>query len=307
MSDTERKQKITPFLWFDHQAEEAMNFYLSVFPNSHVTVLNRWPEHTPFPEDSTQPGTVQQVVFTLDGFQMHAFDAGPMFKFTPAISFYVVFETVKEVDEAWNKFKEGGQVLMPLDSYDWSDRYGWVADRYGLAWQVSRGKLSDVGGQRITPLIMYSGEQRGNAEEAMNVYVNTFKNSSVEGIARYGAGEPGPEGMIKHAQCHLSGQTFMLMDNGTEADIPFTEAISFYVNCKDQKEVDYFWESFTREGSESQCGWLKDKYGVSWQIVPEFFTNKMTEGEPDKQQKMMDAVMKMKKLDVAKLKDAYNQ
>jgi len=193
---------------------------------------------------------------------------------------------------------------MPLDKYPWSDRYGWVTDQFGLSWQLMKGKLSDVG-QRITPLLMYSGEQRGKAEEAMNLYMSIFSHSYSDGIARYDKNDPAPEGMVKHAQCKLAGQTFMLMDNGTESDIPFTEAISFYVNCTDQDEVDYFWNALTNEGQESACGWLKDKYGLSWQIVPEFLTEKLALNDPEKQKKLFEAINKMKKLDVAKLKEAY--
>ncbi|MCX2678702.1 VOC family protein [Galbibacter sp. EGI 63066] len=299
-------QKITPFLWFDDRAEEAVNFYVSIFPNSSITQLKKWPEKTPFPPESTKPDTVQQAVFTLDGLQFCAFDAGPLFKFNPSISFFAVFETDAEVDTVWNRLIDGGQALMPLDSYDWSERYGWVTDRFGVSWQLMKGKLEDVG-QRICPLVMYSGQQRGNAEEAMNHYMSIFRNSSSDGIAKYNAGDPAPEGMVKHAQCRLTGQTFMLMDNGTEKDMPFSEAISFYVNCKDQKEVDYFWDKFTEEGSESVCGWLKDKFGVSWQIVPEFLTEKLALDEPEKWQKLFEAINRMKKLNVDELKAAYDK
>ncbi len=306
MSALKITQKITPFLWFDDRAEEAMNFYISVFPNSEITLLKKWPEKTPFSSESTVPGTVKQGEFSLDGCQFCAFDAGPMFKFNPSISFFAIFETEDEVDVVWHKLIEGGQALMPLDNYDWSDRYGWVTDRFGLSWQLMKGKLSDVG-QRIAPLIMFSGEQRGNAEEAMDLYTSIFKNSSSDGVAKYGANDPGPEGMVKHAQCRLAGQTFMVMDNGTKNDIPFTEAISLYVNCEGQAEVDYFWNKFTKEGSESVCGWLKDKFGVSWQIVPDFFTEKMRGNDPKREQQLMTAIYQMKKLNVAKLEEAYNQ
>ena len=306
MNATGTTQKIKPYLWFDSSAEEAVNFYVSIFPNSEITLLKKWPEKTPFPDESTKPGAVRQVDFNLDGCQFCAFDAGPMFKFNPSISFFVIFETEAEIDMAWDKLIEGGEALMPLDRYEWSDRYGWVTDRFGVSWQLMKGKLRDVG-QRITPLIMYSGTQRGNAEEAMNLYMSIFKDSSSDGAAKYDAGDQGPTGMIKHGQCRLAGQTFMVMDNGTENDIPFTEAISFYVDCKDQDEVDYFWDRFTKEGSESVCGWLKDKFGVSWQIVPEFLTEKMKGDDPDKEQKLMTAIYQMKKLDIAELKKAYDQ
>lgn len=306
MNTTKKRQKITPFLWYNNQAEDAMNFYVSIFPNSEITLLKRWPTETPFPSDSTKPGSVQQGSFTLDGCRFYAFDAGPMFKFSSSISFFATYETEAEIDALWKKLSEDGEILMPLDNYDWSERYGWVTDRFGVSWQLMKGDVKEVG-QRITPLLMYSGEQRGNAEEAMNLYMSVFENSSSDGVMTYGADGPAPEGMVMHAQCKLSGQTFMLMDNGTESVTPFTEAISLYVNCKDQKEVDYFWNRFTEEGKESMCGWLKDKFGVSWQIVPEFISEKVTQGEPQRIQQMMGALSQMKKLDVATLEEAYNQ
>jgi predicted 3-demethylubiquinone-9 3-methyltransferase (glyoxalase superfamily) len=305
MDTIKNTQKITPFLWFDDRAEEAMNFYVSIFPNSEINQLKKWPEKTPFPAESTKPGTVQQGVFTLDGLQFCAFDAGPMFRFNPSISFFAVFETDTEINTLWKQLIDGGEALMPLDRYDWSERYGWVTDRFGVTWQLMKGTLSDVG-QRITPLIMFSGNQRGNAEEAMNLYMSLFEDSTSDMVSRYGKGTSVPEHMINHARFHLANQGFMVMDNGTEHQIPFTEAISFYVNCKDQKEVDYFWNKFTEEGSESVCGWLKDKFGVSWQIVPKFLTEKLVLDEPEKRQKLFEAINQMKKLDVAKLEEAYN-
>lgn len=306
MSILKKSQKITPFLWFDNQAEAAMNFYVSIFPNSEITLLKKWPEKTHVPSDSTKSGTVQQGSFTLDGVQFHAFDAGPMFQFNPSISFFAVFESTAEIDAVWNQLIDGGNALMPLGSYDWSECYGWVTDRFGVSWQIMKAKLSDVG-QRVAPLLMYSGAQRGNAEEAMNLYMSIFRNSSSDGVLKYGPQEPAPKGMVKHAQCRLDGQTMMVMDNGTENDIPFSEATSLFVNCKNQEEVDYFWDKFTEEGKELMCGWLKDKYGVSWQIVPLFLSEKATNGEPNRVKNMMSAMLQMKKLDVAKLEEAYNQ
>src|SRR5690606_5803059 len=110
------------------------------------------------------------------------------------------------------------------------------------------------------PLLMMSGDQRGNAEQALRQYMSIFEDSSLDGISRYEANEPGPEGMVKHAQFKLGNQTFMVMDNGMENEMPFNEAISLYVNCKDQAEVDHFWKELTKDGGqESQCGWLKDR------------------------------------------------
>ena len=240
-----KNQKITPTLWFDDKAEEAMNFYVSVFPNSKINFMKKWTEEMSLPDIAIKPGTIKIASFNLDWMQFYAFDAGPAFQFNPSVSFYVVFETVAEVNEVWNKLAEGGEVLMALDKYDWSERYGWIKDRFGVSWQIMKDELKNVG-QHITPLIMYSGEKRGDAEEAIDLYMSIFDDSVIHGIARYEEGDFGPHGMIKHAQCRLMGQTFMMMDNGTDKDIPFTEAISFFVNCRDQKEVDYYWNKFTR-------------------------------------------------------------
>lgn len=298
-----KNQKITPFLWFDNNAAEAINFYTSIFPNSKINLLRNWPEGGPFP-----PNTIHAGSFILDGVHFYAFDAGPQFKFTPAISFFAVYETDQEIDALWNKLIEGGEALMPLDRYAWSERYGWLTDRFGISWQLMKGNPEDVG-QKITPLLFFTGAQRGRAEEAMNLYMSVFKESVSDGILKYAPGEIDAEGgMVKHAQCRLMGQTFMLMDTAIEeSDFPFNEAISLFVSCQDQQEVDYYWESFTKEGQEQPCGWVKDKFGVSWQIVPGFLLERLTEGESGRVQNMMEALYKMKKLDVAALERAYNQ
>ena len=299
-------QKITPTLWFDDKAEEAINFYVSVFPNSKINFLKRWPDDVSLPHESIKPQTVQTASFSLNWMQFYAFDAGPAFQYNPSISFYVVFETVDEVEELWNKLADGGKTLIDLKKYDWSERYGWIQDRYGVSWQIAKHPLKEVG-QPISPLIMFSGDKRGDAEEAMDFYMSVFYDSVSNGVSRYGEEDPGPYGMVKHGQCRLMGQTFMMMDNGADQDVPFNEAISFYVSCRDQKEVDYYWNKFTKEGSESECGWLKDKYGVSWQIVPEFLTDKIENGEENRIQNMKEALYQMKKIDVDKLMEAYNK
>jgi predicted 3-demethylubiquinone-9 3-methyltransferase (glyoxalase superfamily) len=293
--------KITPFLWFDNQAEKAVNFYTSIFPNSEILQLKKWPEGGPYSSDSIQLGS-----FILDGVKFHAFDAGPQFKFNPSISFFVVCETAAEVNKLWAGFIEGGKALMALDSYPWSERYGWLTDQFGVSWQLMKGKLAEVG-QRITPLLMFSGSQKGRAEEAIKFYMSVFENSSLDGIAKYGPEVPANEGMVMHGQGKLMGQTFMVMDSGEDNDHPFNEAISFFTSCKDQQEVDYYWNRLTADGgSESMWGWLKDKFGVSWQIVPELVAEKMTSGDPDKLEKMFQALLQMKKLIVADLEKAYN-
>ena len=300
MKSNSKNQKIVPFLWFDNRAEEAVEFYTSIFPNSRIDFLNRWPKGGPFPENS-----VQTAGFSLDGTDFYAFDAGPQFKFTPSISFFVVLETEEEFEALWKELERGGKVQMPKDQYPWSPLYGWVNDRFGLSWQLMLGKLSDVG-QRVSPCLLFSGDRCGRAEEALRLQMSLFEDSSLHGISRYMAGADGPEGLVAHAQYSLGGKVFMAMDSGMEFEAPFNEAISLYVNCRDQEEVDFYWESLTAEGgAESQCGWLKDRFGISWQIIPEFLSDKISNGDPIRLGRMMEELWGMKKLDLAKLKEAY--
>lgn len=302
MSTIIKSQKITPFLWFNGKAEEALNFYTTVFPNTEITQLKKWGEGTPIPADQINAGSI-----LIEGFCLNAFDAGPMFQLNPSISFFVHCDTVEEVEKCWQKLAESGNALMPLDTYPFSEKYGWIVDKFGISWQIilSNGQAP----QKIMPSFLFTGENAGKAEEAMNLYTTIFQNAAIKGISRYDAGqEPNKEGTVAYGDFTLEGQMFAAMDSAQNHGFTFNEAISMFVACKGQEEVDYFWEKFLIEGGkESQCGWLKDKYGVSWQIVPDFFMERVISGERAKVQNMMQAVYQMKKLDVAALEEAYNQ
>ncbi|MEZ4943238.1 MAG: VOC family protein [Saprospiraceae bacterium] len=286
-------QDITPFLWFDQQAEEAANFYVSVFPNSAIVNISRNGE------------AVMVVDFLLGGRRFNALNGGPHFKFNPSVSFYTVFETEEELDAAWQKLSDGGSALMPLDKYPWSEKYGWLQDRFGLSWQLTLGKISEVG-QRISPALMFTGEQHGKAEPAIALYSSIFKNPETKLLARYEAGDGDPAiGTVKHAQFSLGGNLFIAMDSSHMHGFGFNEAVSFVVHCADQQEVDYFWKKLTANGgSESQCGWLKDPFGVSWQIVPDALPKLLSDPDPGRAQRAMGAMMQMRKIDIGKLRQA---
>jgi len=290
-------QEITPFLWFDNNAEDGANFYVSLFGNSKVMHITRYGEAGPAPK-----GTVMTVKFQLEGQEFTALNGGPHFKFTPAVSFYVACETPQEIDELWRKLSEGGTILMELDKYPFSEKFGWVADRFGLSWQLNLASFP----QRITPCLMFVGEQSGKAEEAMKSYVSLFKNSSIDRVERYTPGERGVEGTVKHGVFSLEGQKFIAMDGGTDHPFTFTEAQSFVVNCKTQEEVDEFWEKLSEGGQESQCGWLKDKYGLSWQIVPTVLIEMLQDKDPEKAKRVMQAMLQMSKIDIPALQHAYD-
>jgi predicted 3-demethylubiquinone-9 3-methyltransferase (glyoxalase superfamily) len=288
-------QKITPFLWFDNNAEEAANFYVSLFENSKVARVSRY--------EGTPTGTVTTVDFELAGQEFAALDGGPLFKFTPAVSFFVSCDTRQEIDALWDKLSDGGSVLMELAEYTFSERFGWVADKFGLSWQLILASPT----QKIAPCLMFVGEQNGKAEEAMSFYTSLFANSSVDRIEKYGAAEGNTEGAVKHGVFSLAGQRFIAMDGGTGHGFTFNEATSLVVNCENQEEVDYFWKKFTDDGGqESQCGWLKDKYGLSWQIVPTALFDMLQDRDREKAASVMNAMLQMRKIDIPTLRRAYD-
>ena len=152
--------------------------------------------------------------------------------------------------------------------------------------------------QKITPFLWYDDK----AEEAANFYISVFKNSKVLSVTRYGEAGPGAKGTVMIVEFQLEGQEFVALNAGPR--FKFTEAISFVVNCETQEEVDYFWQKLSEGGAESQCGWLKDKYGLSWQVVPTILAELMQDKDPEKSQRVMKAMLQMKKMDISKLKQA---
>jgi predicted 3-demethylubiquinone-9 3-methyltransferase (glyoxalase superfamily) len=155
--------------------------------------------------------------------------------------------------------------------------------------------------QKITPFMWFND----NAEEAVNFYTSIFKNSKIESVSRYGEGGPGPAGQVISMSFQLFGQEFMALNGGPE--FTFTPAISFFVSCESQREVDEYWEKLSEGGAIEQCGWLKDKFGVSWQIVPTILGELLNDKDPEKAKRVMTAMLQMKKLEIAGLKRAYEQ
>jgi predicted 3-demethylubiquinone-9 3-methyltransferase (glyoxalase superfamily) len=156
--------------------------------------------------------------------------------------------------------------------------------------------------QKITPFLWFNQE----AEEAANFYVSLFKDSKILSVSRYGDAGPGPKGSAMVVEFQLAGQKFQALNGGPT--FKFTEAISLFVECDSQEEVDTFWSKLTANGGrESQCGWLKDRYGLSWQIVPSRFTQMMKDQDPKRTQRVMQAMLTMKKFDISRLEEAYAQ
>lgn len=297
-------QKIVPSLWFDKNCEEAINFYTSFFPNSKIVSIKRYEEGMQTPGIEEMKGKILTAIFELSGFRFMALDGGPIFKFNPSVSFHVKCKTKEEVDSLWEKLSQGGKVLMPLGSYPFSQRYGWVADKYGVSWQLIYVGEHEIK-QKITPLLMFVGSVAGRAEEAVEFYASVFSSAKVEHIVHYGKGEePDKEGTLKYASFIVEGQEFGAMDSAREHKFNFNEAISFLVNCKDQEEVDYYWEKLSAVPESEICGWLKDKYGVSWQIIPKRMGEMLSDPDSKKANRVLNAMLKMKKIIIKDLEDA---
>lgn len=297
-------QKIVPHLWFDTEAKEAAEFYTSLLPDSKITNVATLHD--------TPSGDCDVVGFQLWGYSFQAINGGPFFTPNPSISFMINFDPAQDkdaktrIDEVWAKLAEGGKILMPLDTYPFSKHYGWVQDKYGFSWQLI---LTDADGEKrpfIIPSIMYVGDMCGKAEEATDFYLSVFKHSKRGTLFRYTAGmEPDKEGTVMFTDFTLEGEWLAANDSAQMHNFALNEAISLIVNCEDQKEIDYYWGKLSAAPESEQCGWLKDKYGVSWQIVPREMDEMMVKGTREQVDRMTQAFMPMKKLDIAKIKKVY--
>lgn len=291
-------KRITPHLWFDKEAKQAAAFYTSLFEKSKITNATTLRE--------TPSGDADVVSLELAGQPFAMISAGPLFKFNPSVSFLVGCDTKEEVDALWTALSKGGKALMELGAYPFSERYGWVEDRFGLSWQImfNAGWRSD---QKIVPTLMFTQQQAGRAEEAMKFYTSIFPNSSIGNVTRYNKGEePDKEGTVRHADFKLNGQTLSAMDSARSHKFAFNEAISFLVPCETQKEIDYYWERLSADPKAEQCGWLKDKFGVSWQITPTIMNEMLASKDSKKIARVTHAFLQMKKFDIARLQQAFN-
>ncbi len=299
-------QTIVPHLWFDKQAKEAAEFYVAAFGNgskvTHASVIR-----------DTPSGDCDIMSFSLCGYDFMAISAGPLFTFNPSVSFMVNFDPSQDaraeehLNALWAKLSAGGTALMPLQEYPFSKRYGWIQDKYGVSWQLILTNPQGEPRPFIVPSLMFTGDNTGKADEAIDFYVSVFRNAKRGMSAAYPPGAaPEPDAKLMFAEFMLEGQWFAAMDSGHMHAFSFNEAISLLVNCETQGEVDTYWNKLSAVPEAEQCGWLKDQYGVSWQIVPAGMGALMNGDKPERSQRAMQAMLQMKKLDIQKLQDAYD-
>lgn len=297
--------KIIPHLWFDKEAKEAAEFYTSLFPQSKIT-------HSQVIRN-TPSGDCDVVSFELWDQDFMAISAGPHFKHTPAISFMVNFDPLffdgseekakRALDVAWEKLSSKGEVRMKLGEYPFSKHYGWIADEYGVDWQLI---LTNPEGEKrpaIMPSLLFVTNNSDVALEATDFYMSIFKNSKRGALVHAPSGQNG----VMFTDFTLEGQWFVAMDGSSDMHkFKFNEAISFMVNCDDQEEINYFFEKLSAVPESEQCGWLKDKFGLSWQIVPRVMDEMMCRGSREQVDNLTQAMLKMKKLDIKELKEAFD-
>jgi predicted 3-demethylubiquinone-9 3-methyltransferase (glyoxalase superfamily) len=294
---------IVPCLWFDDQAEQAASFYVETFPDGRITAVSRYPESRDNPAGKPR-GSVLTVELEVAGQRFTALNGGPRFVINPSISFFVHADAAGDVDRLVTALAEGGEVRMPLGAYPWSERYGWVSDRFGVSWQVIAGRRPE-GGATIAPCLMFAGAQHGKAEEAMQAYVRIFADGRVESLDRYAAGE-GPEGTLRHGRFVLAGQAMAAMDSHLDHGVTFNEAVSLQVMCRDQGEVDHYWRALAERGEAGPCGWLTDRFGVSWQVVPVELAAWLTSPDARARDRAFAAILGMTKLEIAAIQAAFD-
>jgi predicted 3-demethylubiquinone-9 3-methyltransferase (glyoxalase superfamily) len=270
---------ISPCIWYLDSAIQAFQLYTTCVPNSKLI--------------NSSNIVVQAKIAGVD---VMGINGGSHFSPNASVSYMLVLEKQAEVDEIWDLLQVEGKILMPLSSYPWSAYYGWVEDKYGVHWQLYLGQLSDVNHQALVPTLMFSGSNRGNCKNAISFYQAVFSEFKLQGILHYS--QENLSDYVQHAQFVINGFTIMVMDSENDIDAPFTEGNSFVIQCDTQDEIDFYWNELTKNGVESQCGWCKDPFGVSWQIIPRNM-NELIRTET-----AVAAMMQMKKIDIAKLQNA---
>jgi len=269
-------------LWLDGKAKEAAVFYKEVF--GEVEILSENP---------------MAVVYTIYGRRFMNLNGGPGYPINSSISFFLGMDDEAAMEATWEKLILGGKVLMPLNKYPWSKKYGWCADKYGVNWQLMFGHKSR---SKIMPNLFFTGHQNGKARQAIEFYTSLFKNAATIQIDTYQKGEPDTEGNIKYAQFELNEQSFGAMDSSGPHEFSFNEGVSFIITVDTQEEIDYYWEGLVANGALGRCGWLKDQFGISWQVVPSCLGKFMT--NPAKAPKATYAFLQMSKFIIADLEKA---
>jgi predicted 3-demethylubiquinone-9 3-methyltransferase (glyoxalase superfamily) len=241
-------------------------------------------------------GSIMTVDFEIANAKVMGLNGGPLFKFSPSFSFFVSCDSPEEIKSLWSKLSTDGTTRLALDKYPWADMYGWTSDKFGVEWQLILAPNTE----KIAPSFLFTDSLYGKGQEAIDFYTGILPNSKIESNMK----DPNT-GTIMHCAFSLNGQSFKLMEGAGKHGHSFNESMSLVVSCNSQIEIDTYWDRLTADGGKPvQCGWLKDKFGVSWQIVPSNIEKYAS--DPVQFEKAMAVIMKMVKLDMAAIDRAVN-
>ncbi len=262
-------QSIMPAIWCNQNAADAARFYADIFRDAAIV--------------NGAPGLASTV--EIHGFQICLINGGDEYAPNPSISCLLNFDPLlfggedearAYLDELYAKLSTGG-VLMPLDEYPFSKRYAWVRDQFGFTWQLM---LTDPAGDPrpfVVPSFMFGGTNDGNAEAASDGWIDLFDGTRRGTLARYGADAPVAEGTVMFTDFTLRDHWFAAMDAGTFHDFTFTPGVSILLTCRDQAEIDHYWAGLSAVPEAERCGWCVDRWGISWQVVPEGIAEAMAD------------------------------
>ena len=299
-------QRIVPNIWCNGTAEEAGAFYAGALPDTEYAVESRYPTEGLLPFQEPLAGQPLTVAVTLGGTRLVLVNAGPEFRPNLALSLMLNFDPSRisggalaareQLDAAWDALSADGEVRMPIGEYPFSPRYGWVEDRYGVNWQLMLTNPDGDPRPNVVPCLMFGGPVQNRADEAIDFYTSVFPDAGPGQRVPYGEPTgPATAEALMFGEFRVGDQWFAAMDSGAEQEETFSCGVSLEVQCADQAEIDRLWDALSAVPEAEQCGWLADRFGVSWQIVPENMGELMA--HPGAFERMLE----MKKLIIAEL------
>ncbi len=285
-------KKIIPVIWFEKNGEKAADYYTSIFPNSEL-------------KDGVygSDGNIITKDFVIGGMDFCILNGGVEFEKNPSISFTINLDSKGEIDRIWKELSEEGDILMPLDVYDFSEYFGWIQDKYGVSWQLM---YQEKYHQMVVPGLLFTQDQYKQAENAIRKYTSIFEESRIQDLNYYGEDQLiEDKDALMFGSFQLENQHFSAMDSGLDHPFTFSEGISLMVLLDTQEEIDHLWHKLSVDPEAEQCGWLKDEFGVSWQIVPRILDQYLRDEDKERAKRVMDTMLKMKKLEIEPLEEAY--
>lgn len=287
-------QTIIPHLWYDTEAKEAVAFYVDLFGGK----LD-WT----YTITDTPSGDSDLIQFQLGDMTLAAISAGPYFKLNESMSLMVNVANKDEVARLYQALSEGGRILMPLGEYPFSPYYVWLEDRFGLSWQLSYAPDLDKPYQ-FDICLLFSQEQVGLAQPMLDYYKDKLPQASVGQVSYYGEGEAAVEAAkLNYAELLVGGQKLIVMDHGYGGEASFNEAFSFMVYVDSQDELNFYYDLLSAVPEAEMCGWVKDQFGISWQIVPRILMEAYDTANPETVKAVNDAVLQMRRLDFDQIKE----